>query len=362
MIYGLTYVSTHTLHQLNEALRRFLQGSVADGQFDESLIEEWLRPVVAKLPRLRALLQTLHAALQSATSAQRQEVVRLFGEFDRIAEICGDVQQARPLLDSVAASLHKSLRDLFNYLYDQGLGTTALTEALAATVDDFYEQFRGLDQAVCPFCGLTLYPDRGSGNRAPFDHFLPRSIYPMGAVNFRNLVPMCATCNQPPQKGQNDPIATASGTRRLVYYPYAAVGGIQVRVNCAAWDGVGTPSRWEVSVVSVAGPEQDCVTTWNSIFRITIRWAAHVRERMKAWIMEFFGIRRFAATPDVATLRHEFAEEGQRLRGVSLRREPAVLLKSAVFSYLGVSAPDHVLSGFAHLAGSEVIRGRRFAV
>lgn len=362
MIYGLNYVSPHSLHRLNAAMGAFLQRSAADGPFDEALIEDWLRPVVTKLPRLGTLLRALHVSLQAATIAQRNEVVRLFGEIDRINEICGDVRQARPVLDSVAATLHEPLRQLFDYLYDQGLNSSALTGALSATIDDFYEKFRDLDQAVCPFCGLSLYMDRGSGNRAPIDHFLPRLIYPMGAVNFRNLVPMCTTCNQRPQKGTIDPILAEGGTRRVVYYPYAAVGGIRVQVNCLAWDGVGTRGQWAVGVAAISGAEQDCVLTWENIFRIVIRWAAHVAERIREWITEFFGLRQFGAVPDVATLRSEFTAEGHRLAGVSSRREPAVLLKSAVFAYLGASAPDPVLSGFARLAESGVVRGRKLAV
>ena len=56
-----------------------------------------------------------------------------------------------------------------------------------------------LDLWVCPYCNhnytLTVN-EGGKGFRPDFDHFLPKSKYPLFALSFFNLIPSCTTCNK----------------------------------------------------------------------------------------------------------------------------------------------------------------------
>ena len=52
--------------------------------------------------------------------------------------------------------------------------------------------------SVCPYCNrsYTSVIDNGGVNvRVEFDHFFPKSEYPLLALSFYNLVPSCPTCN-----------------------------------------------------------------------------------------------------------------------------------------------------------------------
>ncbi|MCD2260209.1 HNH endonuclease [Psychroserpens luteolus] len=85
-----------------------------------------------------------------------------------------------------------------------------------------YNGFRlakNLNIEVCPYCNRNYTTshrvDGESKNVYPeFDHYLPRSTYPLLALSFYNLIPSCNICNTH-YKGSEDPLV------RNLYYPYS---------------------------------------------------------------------------------------------------------------------------------------------
>jgi hypothetical protein len=75
---------------------------------------------------------------------------------------------------------------------------------------------------VCPYCNrqytTTISPDDTNNKTRPqFDHFSPKSIYPILQLSLYNLVPSCPTCNQ--MKSSNDILD--KNTEEVKYlYPY----------------------------------------------------------------------------------------------------------------------------------------------
>jgi len=60
---------------------------------------------------------------------------------------------------------------------------------------------KSLDLRVCPYCNhnYTITVDNLKGKpriRPDFDHFFSKSIYPLLALSFFNLIPICGTCNK----------------------------------------------------------------------------------------------------------------------------------------------------------------------
>ncbi|TDQ79078.1 hypothetical protein [Sphingobacterium yanglingense] len=58
-----------------------------------------------------------------------------------------------------------------------------------------------LGLSVCPFCNhnytITINDYKGGIKAKPdFDHFFPKSEYPLVALSFYNLIPICNTCNK----------------------------------------------------------------------------------------------------------------------------------------------------------------------
>lgn len=53
-----------------------------------------------------------------------------------------------------------------------------------------------VDNKVCPYCNLSfVYSRTAYKTTAELDHFYNKSIYPLFALNYYNLIPVCHSCN-----------------------------------------------------------------------------------------------------------------------------------------------------------------------
>jgi hypothetical protein len=70
-----------------------------------------------------------------------------------------------------------------------------------------YQLAIALNLHSCPYCNrhytYSIADDGQKKGRPDFDHFLPKSKYPLLALSFFNLVPSCKNCNGPSVKGQS---------------------------------------------------------------------------------------------------------------------------------------------------------------
>ncbi len=61
---------------------------------------------------------------------------------------------------------------------------------------------------TCPYCNRNYiyYLSKTSQIKPQIDHFFPKSVYPLFAVSFYNLIPSCQTCNGFGAKEEKDPL------------------------------------------------------------------------------------------------------------------------------------------------------------
>lgn len=52
-----------------------------------------------------------------------------------------------------------------------------------------------IDESVCPYCNRNFIFNTANSNNCQLDHFFSKSEYPLLAVSFYNLVPVCPSCN-----------------------------------------------------------------------------------------------------------------------------------------------------------------------
>ena len=64
---------------------------------------------------------------------------------------------------------------------------------------DAYALCKAVAPRICPYCNRNFTPIVTIRNldkaRPELDHFIPKSIFPMFAVSFHNLIPSCHCCN-----------------------------------------------------------------------------------------------------------------------------------------------------------------------
>jgi hypothetical protein len=106
-----------------------------------------------------------------------------------------------------------------------------------------YQLVMKLDIRSCPYCNrqytFSLVNDMGKKlGRPELDHFLPKSINPLLALSFYNLIPSCKGCNSSSLKGSTDTaydrhlspyeLNSRNGLMRFTYIPlsYEASVGI----------------------------------------------------------------------------------------------------------------------------------------
>lgn len=93
----------------------------------------------------------------------------------------------------------KELCDNLNYL-EHNINFGYMKELF----EELYKQYRksygkelveDLELQVCPYCNRNFINNTGKYATSQFDHFFPKSKYPMMALSLYNLIPCCPQCN-----------------------------------------------------------------------------------------------------------------------------------------------------------------------
>ena len=79
-----------------------------------------------------------------------------------------------------------------------------------------------LGLSVCPYCNRNYINNVEDYATAQFDHFLPKSQYPIFALSLYNLIPCCTTCNHIKGDKQIDvsPYDHSVTTDKLIHFNY----------------------------------------------------------------------------------------------------------------------------------------------
>ena len=90
---------------------------------------------------------------------------------------------------------------------------------------------KGLGITVCPYCNRNYIYSDDEMVSCELDHFIPKSKYPIFAVSFYNLIPVCPTCNH--KKGETEfkyyPHHMEKVTDELLHFEYDILGSDYLR-------------------------------------------------------------------------------------------------------------------------------------
>jgi len=173
---------------------------------------------------------------------------QIAGLLDSSAPIPVTNDELKPLIDAAKA------------VCDEGFSLLTKT----GVRDDHYSIiWNSLTSKTCPFCGMEPF-DSPKLHREDEDHYLARSIYPLAAANFCNLIPMGSKCNES-YKGQVD-ILHFNGNRRKALNPYGADCADITLVN-SVLGGADHIPEWQIDLI----PDVEEAQTWENVFSIRIR-------------------------------------------------------------------------------------------
>ena len=106
-----------------------------------------------------------------------------------------------------------------------------------------YDFAKKLDIPTCPYCNRTytktvIIQKKEKIIRPEFDHWFPKSEYPLLALSFYNLIPSCHICNSN-VKGKTEfkldthfhPYNSASNVKATFSYNYKSCDGYRIKIN-----------------------------------------------------------------------------------------------------------------------------------
>jgi hypothetical protein len=286
MIYPLIQV-TGSIEKIYDVPLEFLKNAQLNKSCSDTLIPKWFKPVYNRCPGVKAKFENLFKAFKRLNKAKQAELISVYNSSKDIQNICSDVTNVYSGIDKYDKTIQKPLKSLFEFLFNETIGTAVFKTNAKMHIDDHYELFQEKNKVfVCPFCGLetyTLPPVR----RAEYDHYLPISIYPWLGVNFNNLVPMGDHCNG---KKNADNILyreKAAINRRLVWYPYEWIN-YSIVLTCKKKPTlIDMMGEWEVIFKAFSAKNQDKIKTWNDVFDIPLQFTEHIKTYHKRFIEDF---------------------------------------------------------------------------
>ncbi len=204
---------------------------------------------------LPTLIKQFEAEAAKLTNVDRANFIRLFFQQNLIAGLLNGSEVIPIIADEL-----KSIIEVAKAVCDEGFSLLTNTEVRDQHYLVIYDS---LKIKTCPFCGIEPF-DSPKLRRENLDHYLARSIYPLSAANFHNLVPMCSKCNQR-YKGQID-ILHNNGNRRKAFNPYG-IDCADINLLNSIIVGADRIPEWQIDLV----PDIEETQTWEDVFSIRIR-------------------------------------------------------------------------------------------
>jgi hypothetical protein len=229
----------------------------------------------------------IYESIRGWTLAQRTELFNLIRESNAIENICKGNYKPKKL-DNKTKGVYGVLRGLFIDLYDQVLNGKPFNEQYSTTLRSHFDEFSKLnsDITLCPVCGIGELKKHTDETRDQYDHYLPKAIYPLSSVNFKNLVPICKECNSFDVKGEIDTINVSTNNRLFFLYD-TTHRGITVTFAIAVDDINPENIQWDI-VFANPDNKNDEIESWKTIYNIDERYKGFVNARIEKWYRHYW--------------------------------------------------------------------------
>ncbi|MCD8081445.1 MAG: hypothetical protein LUF04_13905, partial [Bacteroides sp.] len=200
-----------TLHSMLEYLVCEVWCKANDTHTCQQLLSEDLEELYKHLDWLKEETDAIYDLCRSLTPDERKLITDTFRNNNRIQDLCNGTLPIVELSD-LPPVVQKEIKTLLESFYTRLLDIKKVPgEKL-----DYYNQLVKANKfKTCPVCGLTDIETEDSPYIEDYDHFFPKTHYPLSAVNFENLVPTCDKCNKK-HKNKKKPLAHNG----KAYYPF----------------------------------------------------------------------------------------------------------------------------------------------
>ena len=293
MLYPYKYLP-HKIEKLHELVEHFFASLFAEKitAFDEAVLipAQFLPAFKACRKTLKKPLHDIFVEYQKLKSEEKKRLQEGFESNNTIQELCAG--KHTPLTyDEIPAKMQGLLKGFFNGMWENVLETKSI-QAVCGTKMEHFKTFvdRGFQKAIiCPFCGLEGLKSQDDEVRDPYDHYLPKAIYPFIGVSFKNLVPACKSCNSDYKK-ECDTFDLAV-KRKKAFYPFDASlesNAVFVKIvskepyDKNSFTFLSSSLSWDIEFHDTGNNAEE-LATWNRVYRLKIRYKARIQQREHEW-------------------------------------------------------------------------------
>lgn len=258
-----------------------------DIDFEDSFLDSDFLEIVNRHPDiLKDKIIDIYNDVRKWSQINRIKLYEKIKKSNEIEEICKG-RCTPELITKNAKGFNKKLRDLFLVLYNQILNGKGFNEKFKTNMLEHYKGFSQLNKEItlCPICGISELKKGHEDFKEQYDHYLPKSKYPLSSINFFNLVPTCKECNSLEVKGEIDIIKETTGK---VFYPYninhkRILLSIGIKNDDTEIDKI----EWKVSFNNIDN-NTDEIKSWEKIYKIESRYVEFIKGRIDKWYTCYF--------------------------------------------------------------------------
>lgn len=223
----------------------------------------------------------IYILFKDISQADRDKISEAIKQAGQIDKLCD--RTINPILLADLHNVVKScIKPLFKWCYEDLLDRKKVSGDKLI----FYKTLNGQNNFnYCPCCGLIDFEDYAPENkvRESYDHYLPKSEYPLASVSFKNLVPLCYKCNSERKKAKN-PIENT----RKAYYPFSKnPENHSIDISTTFELGLDELNQFILEdVIVTLGGDLSKSDTWDWLFAIKDRYASKMANNSKTFLRE----------------------------------------------------------------------------
>lgn len=252
------------------------------GDFSENLFEkEFYDNLVSRHTGiLKKNLQDIYDIVKDWKQPKKTAFCEAIRRSNNIEAICnGTLKPWKE--DDIPIEVRELTKTLFLKLYNDVLKGAIFKEKYGDRKSHYhgFKKHATNDLEFCPACGIVEMKTYEDKKTDQYDHYLPKDIYPLSSINFKNLVPICIDCNSIEIKSNKD-ILSYSGK---VFYPFDENNNeieIELSINTNHVDL--SKILWNINY-SCATNKTDEITAWKMIYNIESRHKTHLSGRIIKW-------------------------------------------------------------------------------
>ncbi|OAN61018.1 hypothetical protein A8B79_05960 [Balneola sp. EhC07] len=338
---------------INQIPKIFFRNIENSAQFGDHLFPTWANTVFAPTD-LKNKFETVYDKYKTYKSVTTRKLIReTFLYNNQIEKLCDNDPASKIVsIDDLPKRIQEPIKTLFLYLYKSAINYDRFNDLVEENVFDLINRFKkenGIE--VCPFCGIETINNLRGQARLPLDHWLCKKDFPMAAVNFNNLVPICPSCNNSPAKGEKNILIDSSQLRVKAFYPFQIHSGVDISFSYVNEPNLKVRIKeedWNFNVIPKDPTQKDLVINWLSVLNLKVRYKDYLEQLILNDLWEDY-YRSYIDNDRLRTHAQSITElrvnlEDWRDTMFKLKKSPGAVVYVAFINYLINDASDAYLT------------------